>query len=53
MKMAPPQPPILVAGLARAGEAALQKLFSTYGSRGLYGWDASGSASLRGKAFAA
>jgi UDP-N-acetylmuramoyl-L-alanyl-D-glutamate--2,6-diaminopimelate ligase len=41
MKEPAPGPPILVAGLGRAGEAALDAAFQATGPAGLWAWDAS------------
>ncbi|MEQ1718759.1 MAG: hypothetical protein ABL907_22695, partial [Hyphomicrobium sp.] len=49
-KPPPPRPPILVAGLARAGSAALDALLQDYGPADLYGWDATPSADVRHRA---
>lgn len=43
LKPSPPSKPILVAGLGRAGDAALELLSNTVGLDGIFAWDASRS----------
>jgi UDP-N-acetylmuramoyl-L-alanyl-D-glutamate--2,6-diaminopimelate ligase len=45
-----PAPPVLIAGLGRAGEAALGLLTRVFGSNGISAWDASESGSVRTRA---
>lgn len=52
MKHPLPRPPVLVAGLGRAGEAALQAVFKACGPEGVYAWDANTASPIRRKAAA-
>src|SRR5882762_8562457 len=46
-KLPLPQPPVLVAGLGRAGEAALELLTRTFGAHAIFAWDAKQSGDVR------